>query len=42
MSKRRFPELGVQTTKEIPETQPVESSTRAMRSAQSMLPEENS
>ncbi|MYK62380.1 MAG: DNA recombination protein RmuC [Chloroflexi bacterium] len=39
---RRFPELGVQTTKEIPETQPVESSTRAMRSAQSMLPEENS
>ncbi len=39
---RRFPELGVQTTKEIPETQPVESSTRAMRSAQSMLPEEDS
>ena len=39
---RRFQELGVQTTKEIPETQPVESSTRAMRSAQSMLPEENS
>ena len=39
---RRFPELGVQTTKEIPETQPVESTTRAMRSAQSMLPEENS
>ncbi len=39
---RRFPELGVQTTKEIPETEPVESSTRAMRSAQSMLPEENS
>ena len=39
---RRFPELGVQTTKEIPETQPVESSTRAMRSAQSMLPEETS
>ena len=39
---RRFPELGVQTTREIPETQPVESSTRAMRSAQSMLPEESS
>ena len=39
---RRFPELGVQTTKEIPETQPVESSARAMRSAQSMFPEENS
>ena len=39
---RRFPELGVQTTKEIPETQPVESGTRAMRSAQSMLREENS
>lgn len=28
---RRFPELGVQTTKELPETQPVETTTRAMR-----------
>ena len=28
---RRFPELGVQTTKELPETQPVETTIRAMR-----------
>ena len=28
---RRFPELGVQTTKELPETQPVETTVRAMR-----------
>ncbi len=28
---RRFPELGVLTTKELPQTQPVETSTRAMR-----------
>ena len=30
---RRFPELGVQTTKELPETQPVETTVRAMRGA---------
>ena len=30
---RRFPELGIQTTKELPETQPVETTIRAMRSA---------
>ena len=32
---RRFPELGVQTTKELPETQPVETTVRAMRSVSS-------
>ena len=30
---RRFPELGIQTTKELPETQPVETTIRAMRTA---------
>lgn len=30
---RRFPELGVQTTKELPESQPVETSVREMRTA---------
>ena len=30
---RRFPELGIQTTKELPPTQPVETTTRAMRTA---------
>ena len=29
---RRFPELGVQTTKELPENQPIETTIRAMRS----------
>ncbi len=38
---RRFPELGVQTTKEIPETQSVESTTRAMRSIPTDLSEGN-
>ena len=32
-SARRFTELGVQTTKELPESQPIETSVRAMRSA---------
>ncbi len=30
---RRFPQLGVQTTKELPETQPIETTIRSMRSA---------
>ena len=38
---RRFPELGVQTTKEIPETQPVETTTRAMRSIPTTASEDN-
>ncbi len=32
---RRFPQLGVQTTKELPEAQPIETSIRAMRSVPS-------
>lgn len=32
---RRFPELGVQTTRELTETQPVETTVRAMRSVTS-------
>lgn len=39
---RRFIELGVQTTKEIPETQPVETTVRSMRSIPTADPEENS
>ena len=31
-SARRFPELGVQTTKELPEAQPIETTVRAMQS----------
>ena len=38
---RRFPELGVQTTKEIPETQPVETTIRATRSIPSNVPNNN-
>lgn len=30
---RRFPQLGVQTTKELPETQPIETTIRSMRNA---------
>lgn len=32
---RRFPQLGVQTTKELPETQPIETTIRSMRSVTS-------
>ena len=32
---RRFPQLGVQTTKELPETQPIETTIRSMRTASS-------
>ena len=32
---RRFTDLGVQTTKELPETQPIETTIRSMRSASS-------
>ena len=32
-SARRFPQLGVHTTKELPETQPIETTIRSMRSA---------
>ena len=32
VSARRFPELGVQTTKELPEAQPIETTVRAMQS----------
>ena len=37
---RRFPELGIQTTKELPQTQPIETTTRAMRSIPTTVPEE--
>ena len=30
---RRFPQLGVQTTKELPETQPIETTIRSMRNS---------
>ena len=39
---RRFPELGIQTTKELPQTQPIETTTRAMRSIPNTVPDENS
>ena len=38
---RRFPELGVQTTKELPESQPVETTIRAMRSIPTTSSEES-
>ena len=38
---RRFPELGVQTAKKLPETQPIETSVRTMRSIPTADPDDN-
>ncbi len=38
---RRFPQLGVQTTKELPQTQPIETTTRTIRTNNNPTPENN-
>lgn len=42
ISARRFPQLGVQTAKEMPEVQPIETTTRAMRSISATVSDESS